>query len=375
MKRDFLQSYLAAFNSIQGYFTSDAALLFMAYNQLIKSENISGDVLEIGVHHGLSAIALAALRGERKQFVAVDLFDEMQDQNVSKSGAGSRQAFLRNMKKFYDDIGFVRVIASASTRLRACDLGNGFSFCHVDGGHSPEETYHDLELCAEILMPGGLLALDDYFNPAFPGVCEGAVKFKYEQQEKLRPVAIGFNKVLFQKELVFDNLNAKFAVAFPHIPKTTSIMWETPVNHFSIGFAPFFDLDNPTAHALTPKSEPTTYAAFEPQREILAAQRGQEVTLQVCVTNKSEEAFPFGEDVFGLSYHLLANDETLLKYDNPRSYFTEPIAPGADKMIELNVKAPEEPGVYLLDIDLVWEHMMWLREKGNRTRLVKLVVS
>ena len=84
MKPGFLQSYLDAFASIQGFFSFDAALMFMAYNQLA---GISGDALEIGVHHGLSAIATASLVQPGRRFVAVDLF-EMQDQNHSRSGAG-----------------------------------------------------------------------------------------------------------------------------------------------------------------------------------------------------------------------------------------------------------------------------------------------
>src|SRR5215216_3176909 len=98
MKSAFLQSYLDAFPSIQGFFTFDAALMFMAYNQLISAEGISGDVLEIGVHHGLSAIAVGALVGPKGGFVAVDLFEELQDHNWSRSGAGNREVFLRNMQ-------------------------------------------------------------------------------------------------------------------------------------------------------------------------------------------------------------------------------------------------------------------------------------
>src|SRR5439155_26177304 len=84
--KHFLQTYLEAFGSIEGMFSADAAFLFFAYNQLINSAGIEGDVLEIGVHHGLSAIATAALPGKSGTFYAVDLFEEGQDLNVSHSG-------------------------------------------------------------------------------------------------------------------------------------------------------------------------------------------------------------------------------------------------------------------------------------------------
>ena len=54
-------------------------------------------MLEIGVHHGLSALALAAIRRDGAQLVAIDLFDELQARNVSGSGSGSRARFVRNM--------------------------------------------------------------------------------------------------------------------------------------------------------------------------------------------------------------------------------------------------------------------------------------
>ena len=72
-KDSFLKSYLDAFSSIEGWFSPDAALMFLAYNQLIADEGVCADTLEIGVHHGLSAITIASLRGEGRQFFAVDL--------------------------------------------------------------------------------------------------------------------------------------------------------------------------------------------------------------------------------------------------------------------------------------------------------------
>ena len=70
-------------------------------------------------------------------------------------------------------------------------------------------------------MPGGLLALDDYFNPAFPGVCEGAIKFWLAHDGALTPVAAAFNKVLFQKPPAPLDLNAAFDRRFPYIPHKT----------------------------------------------------------------------------------------------------------------------------------------------------------
>jgi hypothetical protein len=84
---------------------------------------------------------------------------------------------------FGDDVGFVKAIAAVSSSLSPGDLGQTYSVCHVDGGHSCGETYRDLVLCSQILQPCGLLVLDDYFNPNFPGVSEGAIRFTQQDQE------------------------------------------------------------------------------------------------------------------------------------------------------------------------------------------------
>ena len=93
----------------------------------------------------------------------------------------------------------MRPIAAASSTVRAEALGPQ-SFCHIDGLHSAEGTYGDMRLCAEVVVPGGLVALDDYFNQRFPGVSEGALSFERRHPGVLTPVAVGFNKVLFSNQ-------------------------------------------------------------------------------------------------------------------------------------------------------------------------------
>ena len=372
MKPGFLKSYLDAFPSIQGFFSFDAALMFMAYNELTRADGVSGDTLEIGVHHGLSAITIGSLAGEGHRFVAVDLF-EKQDSNRSRSGAGDRKLFMENMQNFFEDLGFIEVIAGSSSELQPEMLGSQFSFCHIDGGHSPEETYHDLHLCSSILMSGGLLALDDYFNPSFPGVSEGAVQFKLERGETLKPIAIGFNKVLFQKTPAPGELNETFASTFKRIPAQQAVLWGTPVNYFTSSLLPFFDLQN-SRDCLVLKDEPDVAASFEPQATRIEAGPAELLRVPVTVQNRSGAPFPHGNATFGLSYHLLSSEGEVLKFDNTRSYFEAPLQPDSNLTVDLCIHAPVERGSYLLELDLVWEGMRWFKEKGNPTCTVELIV-
>src|SRR5579872_1866975 len=244
MQSGFLQSYLTAFRRIEGWFVYDAALMFMAYNQLARSAGVVGDTLEIGVYFGLSAIAIAALRGTGRKMYAIDLF-EHNESNVSTYGAGRvyRKAFEDNMQSMFGTTDFLVVIAAASGQLSSENFSRSFSFCHIDGGHSPEETYSDLKFASDILLPGGLLALDDYFNPQNPGVCEGANAFGRDHKGVLQPVAIGFHKVLFAKSPAPIDFNAEFSKTFPHVPHLPvgGPMWGCPVYLFRDLLREYFD--------------------------------------------------------------------------------------------------------------------------------------
>ena len=374
MKGHFLQHYVASSNSIAGYFTVDAALMFLAYNQLLAAQGISGDVLEIGVHHGRSAIIVGSMTGSERKFVAVDLFEDLQHHNVSHSGSGNETEFLRNMGRFFNDLSFVKTIKGNSTALSSEALGSEFSFCHIDGGHTPEETFRDLDLCCRLLKPGALLALDDYFNPAFPGVSEGANEFRLAHGNKLKPIAIGFNKVLFQRSLAKTDLNADFKSLFEYIPTERSVLWNTPVIHFTTRLQPFFDLARSSPQSLVRKQEGLVTAVFEPAVSTLQSEPGKTIELDVRITNKSDEAFPSGENVFGLSYHVLSNNGNIVLFDNPRTYLRTALQPECSLTTKLPIKVPHLHGEYVVELDLVWEGMLWFKENGNPTAKIDLLV-
>ena len=332
--------------------------------RIINAHQVAGDVLEIGVHHGRSAVAIAALRGDGAQFVAIDLFDDLQEQNVSRSGDSSRAAFVRNMTEFFGDIAFVRCIAAPSSTLDSADLGDRFSFCHIDGGHTARETYADLDLCSRILLPGGLLALDDYFNPAFPGVCEGAIKFWLAHEGTLTPIAAAFNKVLFQKAPAPVDVNAAFTQRFPYIPYKTTTLWETPIHSFG-SFRAFIDTHASSPRGLLPNESFRMDAVLTLETVEITASGGGTIHVPVRVVNRSRMPFAAGtgEAPIGLSYHLLSGDGRDVQFNNARSYFWEPLAPDEERIVQMPVDVPEARAINA-EADIVWEGITWLKNRG-----------
>jgi hypothetical protein len=368
MQASFLQRYLQAFHRIEGWFSFDAALLFMQYNQLAFKPAELGNVLEIGVHHGLSTIAIAAFRDPGKQLTAIDLFEEQQSKNVSGSGGGNRGLFEKNLREFYPDPSFLRVIARPSNELTPADLGSGFTFIHIDGGHSPEEVYHDLKLCYDVSAEGGLIALDDYFNPEYPGVCEGAVEFSLRHPGWLRPMIAGYNKVLFQKGRDKPDLNDAFLQAFPAIRHKIVRLWKSPVILLGSPLREQIDLYASTPENFVRFGSKGVRARLTSTVESISARPGQCIDIEVNVENTSSEAFPYGEGIFGLSYHLL-------EHDNPRVWLSRSLKPKEHCVVRMSVTAPTVPGKYPLEIDLVWEGVMWFKDIGNPTAMIALSVE
>ncbi|HEY8549728.1 MAG TPA: class I SAM-dependent methyltransferase [Vicinamibacterales bacterium] len=144
-----------------------------------------GNAAEIGVHHGKLFILLSLLCDHA---YAIDVFDSAL--NVDESGAGDRGIFERNMARYG---GRYTIIQRDSAQVSPAELPPIRLFS-VDGAHTAAMTEHDLRLAAEVLVPGGVIILDDYFNDYWPDVSVGANRVLAEG--KIFPFAITPGKVL-----------------------------------------------------------------------------------------------------------------------------------------------------------------------------------
>ena len=104
-------------------------------------------------------------------------------------------------------------------RIAAGDPPGGFSVCHVDGAHYARDLPGP-RAPARILL--GRSSRARRLLVAI-GVCEGAVKFWLTHDSVLTPIAVGFNKVLFQKEPRSGDLNGAFDRRFPPSAKTVTL--------------------------------------------------------------------------------------------------------------------------------------------------------
>ncbi|KAL7558360.1 hypothetical protein ACA910_004025 [Epithemia clementina (nom. ined.)] len=143
---------------------------------------IFGTVGEIGVHHGRFTSFLYMTAQETEPLIAVDLFEALQDENVDMSGMGSLKRFVESLSLYGLGESDVQTFTTSSLDLDVEGSSwladkPGIRLLSVDGGHTAEITRNDLRLAFCNLLPGGIVVLDDWFNPPWPGVVEGFFQF------------------------------------------------------------------------------------------------------------------------------------------------------------------------------------------------------
>ena len=198
MRPSEVAEYVVASAAVEGWFFPVDAHVFAVIDDIQRGQSIGGNLFEIGVHHGKTAMFLARMAGESESVGVCDVF-EQQDLNVDRSGEGSRELFLRNMRGYESRL---QVFSKSSHDLTAADTTTRCRFFHIDGGHRPEDVAGDLATADRALHDRGVVAVDDVFNANWPGVSEGFYRFM--ERGAFVPVVIGGNKVILARPGSFD---------------------------------------------------------------------------------------------------------------------------------------------------------------------------
>jgi len=82
-----------------------------------------------------------------------------------------------------------------------------------------------------------------------------------------------------------------------------------------------------------------------------------------------------GKGAVSLGSHLLQADEEEVDWDYGRARLPRDLEPGETANIEFKVRAPETPGTYIVEFDMVAEHVTWFEDYGSQTLRHELVVE
>jgi len=161
---------------LPGWFTLDDFQYFYTLLKMQTFMDIQGDILEIGCFHGRSSAVLASCLEKNERLTLVDAFDLMTFENYQNPPTVEK--FSSNFQKIMKNLDFskIKIIKTLSKNL-VLEKKENFRFIHIDGAHDEETVLHDLKLVHPTLKVKGLLVLDDYHHPDFPGVAKATDQF------------------------------------------------------------------------------------------------------------------------------------------------------------------------------------------------------
>lgn len=98
----------------------------------------------------------------------------------------------------------------------------------------------------------------------------------------------------------------------------------------------------------------------------LGAKAGAVLSFPVTVVNTSNTAWA----ALALGNHWLDGQGNLLVKDDGRAPLSPGIRPQEQCTVDLTVHVPQRAGLYLLELDLVQEHVAWFKDKGSPSTVV-----
>ncbi|NEA60011.1 class I SAM-dependent methyltransferase [Streptomyces sp. SID13666] len=163
---------------VKGWFFPADQLLFDWLLSRQQERTEPGDLLEVGVYMGKSAIFTGSYRREGERFTVCDLFDApAEDTDNSAEMARSystltRRAFEANYLSFHEEL--PTVVQGLSSVVPDHVTADSCRFVHIDASHLYEHVHADITDARDLLKAHGVVVLDDFRAEHCPGVAAAA---------------------------------------------------------------------------------------------------------------------------------------------------------------------------------------------------------
>jgi len=208
-----LGNYLNEIDNVKGWCMPELWNCIQPIDIFQKENGVQGPIAEIGVHHGKFFIGLALTKEGEGEHAAFDVFD-MQEFNLDISGKGNEEIFRQNVKNYnIDNFESITVDSLRIKDAMISERNERFSLFSVDGCHMAEHTVNDFRIAMKMVKSEGIIFIDDYYNPNWPGVQEGMSKLYLTETCNFVPLLFTCNK-LFLCSLSFHELYLNFISKF-----------------------------------------------------------------------------------------------------------------------------------------------------------------
>lgn len=151
---------------VPGWFNWLDSWLFSALLEYQLENDVHGDLLEIGVYKGKSAIHLASYLRNDEELTVCDLFEDVQQaKTISPHDSSSyksltQDAFETNFLRFHTNL--PRVLRGLSSEIENSVAQGSCRFIHIDGSHEYLHVRQDASAAKRLLGGTGVVVFDDY---------------------------------------------------------------------------------------------------------------------------------------------------------------------------------------------------------------------
>ncbi|MET9444790.1 class I SAM-dependent methyltransferase [Streptomyces sp. NPDC006610] len=184
-------------DDVRGWFPVLDQVLFDWFLNRQEAAGVRGDLLEIGVFMGRSAIFTGRHLRPGERYTVCDLFegDAPDDANRAEStksySALTRAVFEANYLSFHDEL--PRILQGPSSLVPGAVAPGSCRFAHIDGSHLYEHVHADIGAARDVLQPDGIVVLDDFRSEHTPGV--SVAVWEAVLTRGLRPVCLSTQKL------------------------------------------------------------------------------------------------------------------------------------------------------------------------------------
>jgi tRNA (mo5U34)-methyltransferase len=120
-------------------------------------------------------------------------------------------------------------------------------------------------------------------------------------------------------------------------------------------------------------SQPLSYLAskLEMEHGDTTCKPGSEIRFRVRIENVGSTKWSTlgnpatKEGAIQLGIHLVRGDEAVAIWEYGRVSLKSDLAPGEYELLEVNLRAPDQPGKYFVEFDMVAEHLSWFEDLGS----------
>jgi predicted O-methyltransferase YrrM len=193
---EVLRQNYEAFKSVNGWLTVTDQTAMSWILEWQNTNEKEGDLVELGVFEGKSAIYIGSYMKGHETFTVCDLFEEAATETAIAApirhayATLSQQKFEDNYKIFHETL--PEIVRGLSTSIMKHVKPGTCRFLHIDASHQYEHVREDTVSARALLRENGVVVFDDFRTEHTPGT--SAATWEAVINDGLKPICLTQSK-------------------------------------------------------------------------------------------------------------------------------------------------------------------------------------